>query len=350
MGALLRTRPALRRLWRDVGRVQLGEDAAHAVVLDGLGPGEEALLDDLAVGVDLSELRARRRGRDGASPAAVEHLLSLLRAADALEPSPAPGARARARAGAAEAAALGLVHGGSGWDVLDRRAAATVRVEGGSRTAAALASGLVEAGVGRVEVAARPQAGTRADHGALGGLPPGDVGQPADGPPVSSPPRELPREGGRPVDLTVLVARGAVPPHRAHALVREDAVHLPVVLRVRSADVGPLVVPGRSACLRCVDLRRTDRDAEWPRVAAQLAHPAAPAPGAGGEDVVLARSVSALAVVRVLHHLDEPPAGRRSDRTRVPPGTAWEVDVADGLARSRTWAPHPRCGCTWPPG
>jgi nicotinamidase-related amidase len=34
--------------------------------------------------------------------------------------------------------------------------------------------------------------------------------------------------------------------------------------------VGPLVIPGVTSCLRCADLHRSDRDAAWPALAAQL--------------------------------------------------------------------------------
>lgn len=39
--------------------------------------------------------------------------------------------------------------------------------------------------------------------------------------------------------------------------------------------VGPLVIPGRTSCLQCADLHRTDRDAAWPAVATQLRVPSA---------------------------------------------------------------------------
>ena len=46
--------------------------------------------------------------------------------------------------------------------------------------------------------------------------------------------------------------------------------HLPVRVRDGAGLVGPLVIPGVTSCLRCADLHRSDRDAAWPAVAAQL--------------------------------------------------------------------------------
>ncbi|WP_298992600.1 hypothetical protein [uncultured Pseudokineococcus sp.] len=310
---MLRISPGLRRCWRGLDRLQLGLDPAHAVVLEGLSAGEEALLEDLADGLPESGLPARAAAR-GVSGADAARLVGLLATAGVLEHPAAPGSRAAARATAAEAGALALVHGRSGWDVLAGRARRVVAVEGGGRVADAVAAGLREAGTGDVAVlgpgAAPRGAGT-------GPPPPGHVAG---------------------VDLVVLVADAVVAPARAARLVRADVDHLPVVVRERSAVVGPLVVPGAGACLRCVELHRADRDPEWPLVAAQLASPATTA----APDVVLLRLTSALAVAQALAHLDDATGA-------TPGGASWEVRLPDGVPLGRAWAPHPSCGCTWPP-
>ena len=46
--------------------------------------------------------------------------------------------------------------------------------------------------------------------------------------------------------------------------------HLPVRVRDGIGLVGPLVIPGVTSCLGCADLHRSDRDAAWPAIAAQL--------------------------------------------------------------------------------
>ena len=65
--------------------------------------------------------------------------------------------------------------------------------------------------------------------------------------------------------------------------------------------VGPLVSPGRSACLRCLDLARAERDPAWPLILAQLAG-ARPEPQAC--DTVLAAAAGALAAAQVLLFID----------------------------------------------
>src|SRR5258708_24971775 len=52
---------------------------------------------------------------------------------------------------------------------------------------------------------------------------------------------------------------------------RDKTAHLVASASEAIGVVGPLVIPGRTACLRCLDLFRTDRDPAWPLILAQLA-------------------------------------------------------------------------------
>lgn len=68
----------------------------------------------------------------------------------------------------------------------------------------------------------------------------------------------------------VLLAAHRVDPRRAAALLSADVTHIPLTLDGGSAAVGPVVVPGRTACLACLDAARRRDDAQWPSIAAQL--------------------------------------------------------------------------------
>lgn len=68
----------------------------------------------------------------------------------------------------------------------------------------------------------------------------------------------------------IVVADHLIEPRRAGALLAADIPHLPIVLAGDRVVVGPLVVPGVTACLACLHARRTDADPRWPLVAAQL--------------------------------------------------------------------------------
>ena len=126
-----------------------------------------------------------------------------------------------------------------------------------------------------------------------------------------------------------------------------------VVAGADRAVVGPLVVPGRSACLRCLELHRTDRDPGWPGVAAQLA---APAPTPRGESALtaLAAALPRLQVAcwlddrrrtpaSVGRHPDRHAAGRarppggpgRGTRAAAAPGWLHRLPAADATAADR---------------
>ena len=109
-------------------------------------------------------------------------------------------------------------------------------------------------------------------------------------------------------------------------------------LAARAAEaigvVGPLVRPGRSACLRCVDLRKADSDADWPKILAQ----ATVAPDLTACDSVLACMTATLAAAQALAFIDGAitPVTVNGTLEVVLPGWQW---------RRRTWAPHGDCRC-----
>ena len=151
-------------------------------------------------------------------------------------------------------------------------------------------------------------------------------------------------DGPTVVLLAPVDAAGAVDLDLRERLVRESVPHVPAYVRETVGVVGPFVVPGRTPCLRCLDLARAERDPSWPRVLAQLCPPPAGSrrrSGAGPDagDGVLAVLVAAQAVLQVLTFLDggEPSAA----------GRTLETVLGDGLTRWRPWEAHPACGCHW---
>jgi hypothetical protein len=95
------------------------------------------------------------------------------------------------------------------------------------------------------------------------------------------------------------------------------------------------VLPGRSACLRCLDLHRAAADPCWPTVAARLAGWV----GSAGPATVVA--TAALAVEQALLAVDavfgaEPPPTLDG---------VLELDLRRGGLRRRRCAPHPDCRC-----
>jgi bacteriocin biosynthesis cyclodehydratase domain-containing protein len=138
-------------------------------------------------------------------------------------------------------------------------------------------------------------------------------------------------------DFVVLApAAGAAVVQGGEALVAAGIPHLAARVVELTGIVGPLVVPGRTSCLRCLELHRGDRDPAWPRIAAQAAHRGSVVAAC---DVTLATHVAALAAQQVLASLD-------GFSPATVDGTV-EVSLPYGLPRRRSWRPHPACGCAW---
>jgi bacteriocin biosynthesis cyclodehydratase domain-containing protein len=108
------------------------------------------------------------------------------------------------------------------------------------------------------------------------------------------------------------------------------------MVREATAVVGPLVLPGQTPCLRCLELARTDRDPAWPMLAAQLAgEPETTDPC----DIALASAAASLAALHVLAWLDDP------DRAPESAGATIELSLSDLRLRRRSVSAHPACGC-----
>lgn len=120
----------------------------------------------------------------------------------------------------------------------------------------------------------------------------------------------------------------------AGALERDQA-HLVVGQANGVAEVGPLVVPGRTGCLTCRDLHRVDADPVWPRVAMQLLHLNEFGHLDHAYDPTLATTAGALTAAAVLAWID----------TATPTNTATRVhQTGDVEVVARPF--HPACGCT----
>jgi bacteriocin biosynthesis cyclodehydratase domain-containing protein len=118
-------------------------------------------------------------------------------------------------------------------------------------------------------------------------------------------------------------------------LLRLDQPHLLVRSLGDAAWVGPLVLPGRTSCVRCADLTRRDADHEWPMVLAQLSRLRLPVPD------LLTGWAASTAAAQALAFL----AGQVPETA----GATLELN-ADLHTELRPWPAHPECGCGWAVG
>jgi bacteriocin biosynthesis cyclodehydratase domain-containing protein len=146
----------------------------------------------------------------------------------------------------------------------------------------------------------------------------------------------------RPTLIHVLVGVGEPARHLLDRWLHVGRPHLVVRMVEGQALVGPYVVPGRTACLRCVDSWLADDDPSWPLLVEQYARASAADRPDGIPEPVDA-ALASLAVAWAVRDLATLAEGD------VPTTWSSTVRVAADLSviETRAWPPHPRCGCRW---
>jgi len=322
--------PASRRLWRDRTTLQLGHPSSRAVVLEGFDDTRRVLLSLLDGTRTRQQVIEEAIGKGCADAEAVLVLLEhagLLLDADDLHPRELT--RADRDRLAPDLASLTLVRRSGAVPALQARRAARVVVHGAGRVGGPLAALLSTAGVGTVEVLDREL--TRPSDVAVRGLSEQDVGRPR-GDAVRGGLRTL--SSVRRPSLVVLTDIGS--DDTGTALVADGIPHLVARVDEQIGTVGPLVLPGSSPCLHCLDLVRTELDPGWPTLAVQLDLPGRRAMACDG---VLAMAVAAQAALQSLALIEgDSPASVGGTLELELPGWRW---------RRRSWPQHPGCPCAW---
>ena len=330
-------------MWRDKGTLQIGVDPRRARAVTGLGKAA-AVVSLLDGSRDTAEV-VRTAATYGIRQEVVQRVIELLAMAGVLDDFPASLRGAlpeylRARIGPELAcAALAYGHADGGAAVLARRRAAFVRVHGAGRVGACVATFLAASGVAWVSCLDVGLA--EAAEVAPAGVGAADVGTGRAVAVARAVRRVAPEvrtadDARRLPDLAVLTGR----PDQMllAALVRDRVPHLVVHAEEAIGVVGPLVLPGRSACVRCLDLSRAARDPAWPRILAQAGGDCGPSAGTQACDTVLAAATAALAAAQALTFIDRAcePATANATLEVVLPEWQWQ---------RRGWPAHPACIC-----
>lgn len=334
-------RPYVPLIWRTDDLLQFGTDPARARAMP-CRPAEHTWLTGLDGGQDLDGTFAQA-ARSGIDARTAHHLFQALADAAAFEdagqdvPELRTATVAERSRLAPDVAAIGIALGppSAGTSAMSVRRRSRVEVRGSGRVGGAVAVLLAATGIGAVSIEDRP---TSEQEGPL------TAGAESSSCLRAAIERCAPAtrvlaadQTSEQADVVVLADRPHVDPAEVAELVAADVPHLLVHAAGSRAVIGPLVIPGRTACLRCVHLARKDRDSTWPRQSAQLVR--LPEPTA--VDSLLATLAAAIAARRV--------CGVLESHGSSPPGAgqAVEFDLLTQRFTSRSWSPHPICGCTW---
>lgn len=313
--------PGLRLVRRTATSAQIGVGPG-GIVIDGLNEADFAFLAALRGGIPEGAV-VERAGRCGVPP---ERALEICAALSGLLFTDAElrteGYRAERLL--PETTALLALHHAPSRGYMARREHGVVQVLGLGRTGAALAQVLVGAGVGTV-LLEDDRAVTAVDVGP-GAFRLSDIGLLrsvavrrhllAVDPSCHAHVVHAGGAGGpdpRCLDLAIAVGHDAVGAALSSRLMGSDRAHMFVLVREQDGTVGPLVVPGSTACGECVERHRGSGDAQWLQVCGQLA----------------------AAALVFLDGVNRP--------------SAWSSVLTfhpdDGRWSRREFAPHPACGC-----
>lgn len=143
-------------------------------------------------------------------------------------------------------------------------------------------------------------------------------------------------------DVVLAVGLGELPRERLDPLLRSSTSHVVVRLVDGGAVIGPFVVPGKTACLRCIDAHQSVLDPHHVAVTTRYVQATARARPDGLPDLddpALAAIAVAWAVRDVVVHLDggQPSTWSRTLLLRPDPTQR----------REDTWLRHPMCACCW---
>jgi hypothetical protein len=340
-------RPALkvglRPLWRDRDTLQIGVDPRRARALTRLG--KAAAVVGLLDGSRDTEGVIRTAATYGIPPGDASRVIGLLATAGLLDDFPADLRAAlpdylRARIGPELACvALAYGHGDGGAAVLARRRATFARVYGAGRVGACVTTFLAASGV--AWVSCQDTGTAEAADVTPAGLGAADVGASRAAGVVRAVHRVAPEartadDARRLPDLAVITGRPD--PLLLAALVRDRVPHLVVCADEAIGVVGPLVIPGRSACARCIDLSKAARDPAWPTILAQAGGASGLSAATQACDTALAAATAALATAQALALID------RVDEPATVNGTL-ELVLPEWQWQRRVWPAHPACSC-----
>ncbi|POX55540.1 hypothetical protein C3489_09470 [Streptomyces sp. Ru71] len=351
-------KPALRRGWRDLNTVQFGMTPAHAMTLGPVDTATGSFLELLDGTRGLPLLREQAPRMD-LPDGHVDRLVERLARAGLLDDARGGGEAAQALRAKKdvldrlrpdlESLSLTTSAPGEALALLAARRDLRVQVRGAGRVGSAVAALLSAAGVGEVDV--RDTGRVEPWDVAPAGLPVDTVGERRDEAARRAARRAAPdrpprrtrspgEDGGPPLSLVIIAPRDDVDVHApapsaADGLVSSGIPHLYAGVVEATGVVGPLVLPGESACAGCLHLDRADRDPAWNRMVAQWRsgrrRPVRPC------DLTLATTVAGLAAAHALAFLDRGLAAAA--------GARWEVSLPGLQWHARPLWPHSDCPC-----
>ena len=344
---VFRINPNHQALWRNPFEMQLGLGQSQ-VVLKKLTPAQERLIAALYRGIADQQLPAITKEL-GLSKADSD---SVLEQVGPIMLAEIPKVKSKVEltedfvAGAfAEIIRASLLHAVDGEAVLIGRAGRSIHIEDISRTGLAIAQGLAAAGVGHL-ISHDEQQVLPADLGPTG-YPSQLLGRPrvdalrtmlaaSPNKAVVSTGKKILEKQLQKIDCAVLIVQQAIEPRRYSHWANRDVPHIAVSFDTEFASVSPMIIPGQTACLFCLENMRTDQDSNWPVLASQLI-----GSQKKFDDAASQLFAAGVVIQKILARIDKVAGFEQSEENL----SGYRMNSKTGEITEFVWPKHKACSC-----
>lgn len=344
---VFRINPNHQALWRTPFEMQLGLGQSQ-VVLKKLTPAQERLIAALYRGIADQQLPTITK-QLGLSKAESD---SVLQQVEPILLAENPKLKSKIElspefiAGAfSEIIRASLLHAVDGEAVLIGRAGRSIHIEDISRTGLTIAQGLAAAGVGHL-ISHDEQQVLPGDLGPTG-YPSQLLGRPrvdalrtilaaSPNKAMVSTGKKLLDKQLQKIDCAVLIVQQAIEPRRYSHWVNRDVPHIAVTFDTEFASISPMIIPGQTACLFCLDSMRSEQDANWPVLASQLI-----ASQKKFDDAASQLFTAGVVIQKILARIDKV-AGFELCEENL---SGYRMNLKTGEITEFIWPQHSACGC-----
>ena len=143
------------------------------------------------------------------------------------------------------------------------------------------------------------------------------------------------------IECAVLVGHQVVAPVLYSTWMNRDVPHLAITAGAESVSVSPIILPGQTPCLLCLEQSRATADPSWPAVASQLVgrkH--------RFDDSTAQFFAAGLALQKILQLIDTVSGFGQVGENRV----GYELNRSSGELVEISWPVSPKCSCQSPSG
>lgn len=344
---VLRINPNQQPLWRNPFEMQLGT-GANQVALQKLSTAQERLIAALYKGIADQQLPVIT----GALGLSENETHEVLDAVGPLLLADTPVKKSKIKLGEdfiegafAEIIRASLLHSVDGEAVLIGRAGRSIHIDDLGKVGLSIALGIAAAGVGHLishdeQKVKKQNLGPTAYPSQLLGMNRIDAVRSML---AASPNKTMISTGKKlldaklqKVDCAVLISQQVTEPRRYATWMNKDVPHIAVTFDSESVAVSPMIVPGQSACLFCLEKMRVQNDANWPVIATQLISSTKKF-----DDSASQLFAAGIVVQKLLARLDKVSGFELAQENL----SGYNLNLKSGQVTEYTWPIHESCDC-----